>query len=371
MELTVISPDLFHSDGGIARVARASVLAARDYAVARSLPVTALALHDPPGPADPLYAPAPTRYRSFSGNRLAFAAAIAGAAVRPGLILCQHVNHAAVAAHVPRRAKLAVVVHGIEVWGALPPHRARTLRRADAVLAVSEYTRDRVIAEHGVDPSRAHVLHNCLDPYWRAPERAEPDEDFLLTVSRLSVGDRAKGVDLIIQALARARERLPRGLALHVAGDGPDRPHLEALVAEHRLPGPVRFAGRLTDAQLQREFATCRFFVLPSSKEGFGLVFLEAMAAEKAVIAARAGGAPEVVAHEETGLLVPPNDVDALAEGIVGLVCDPGNATRWGEAGRRRVRELFSFDVYRPRLHAALDALLDPLSRPDLAARTP
>jgi len=138
-----------------------------------------------------------------------------------------------------------------------------------------------------------------------------------------------------------------------IAGDGPDRPRLEAIAL--RLGGNVTFLGRVDDMTLNAAFAGARAFVLPSAGEGFGLVYLEAMAHALPCVAAKAGGAPEVVLDGETGVVVPPRHIGALSEAIERVWGEAGEAM--GQRGRERLERSFMFERYEHDVHQALSDL--------------
>jgi glycosyltransferase involved in cell wall biosynthesis len=157
-----------------------------------------------------------------------------------------------------------------------------------------------------------------------------PDEPRLAAVGRLIP---IKGLDVLLRAVARARERVP-GLTLEIAGSGP-------LEAELRAAAPegVTLLGRVAPPTAVLERAA--IVVVPSRGEGFGMVALEAAERGRAVVATRVGGLPEIVADGETGVLVPTEDEQALVDALVGLATDPGRVRRLGAAARRRVLEEF------------------------------
>jgi glycosyltransferase involved in cell wall biosynthesis len=157
-----------------------------------------------------------------------------------------------------------------------------------------------------------------------------PDEPRLAAVGRLIP---IKGFDVLLHAFAAARAQVPE-LTLEVAGSGP-------LEAELRAAAPegVSFLGHVAPAGPVLERAAV--VVVPSRGEGFGMVALEAAERGRAVVAARVGGLPEIVADGGTGLLVPTEDADALAQAIVALVSDPDRVGRLGAAARRRALEAF------------------------------
>lgn len=366
--LLFATPDLFGPIGGIARISRATTLALHQWAEERGATLEVLALRDDARTSpDRRFLPdGGGRYRGFGGDRVALSARVASFGWGPGrrVTLFGHVNLAAAGLGQPLWALQALVAHGIEIWSAFPPlrlDRRLALARQDAIWPISRYTADRVLAAHRVREGRVTVVPNGLDPTFRppAPEAMTPlsrRTPRLLTACSLARGFEYKGVDVTIKALAR----LPGSMrpTLDVVGDGEDRDRLEGLSRSLGLDGRVRFMGRLGDEELRELYASATAFVLPSTHEGFGLVFVEAMAFSLPVITVSAGAAPEVVEDGVTGLVVPPRDPAALAGAIGALVRDPGLAETLGRAGERRVRERYTFATYRQTLGAALDALL-------------
>jgi phosphatidylinositol alpha-1,6-mannosyltransferase len=182
----------------------------------------------------------------------------------------------------------------------------------------------------------------------------------LLTVSRLV---KRKGHDLVMKALAQIRPRFPQA-RYAVVGDGPEREALFSLAQRLGLSEHVIFAGSVPDHDLPAWYAACDVFVMPSRDiagqppEGLGLVYLEANAAGKPVIGARTGGVPDAIVHEQTGLLVDPEDVKALAAAIQRLIEHPAEAGRMGETGRQRVLREFTWHAVAERFLSALSETL-------------
>jgi glycosyltransferase involved in cell wall biosynthesis len=137
----------------------------------------------------------------------------------------------------------------------------------------------------------------------------------ILAVSRLSIADSYKGIDHLIAAMPAVLAQIPQA-RLRIVGRGDGLSGLQARVRDLNVGNAVEFAGYVGDSELPDEFARCRLFALPSQKEGFGLVYLEAMAHGRPCLGARAGGAPEVITGD-TGVLVEYGDVAAIAAAIV------------------------------------------------------
>jgi phosphatidylinositol alpha-1,6-mannosyltransferase len=174
---------------------------------------------------------------------------------------------------------------------------------------------------------------------------ARPDDLVVMTVGRLQ---RRKGHDVAIAAIARLAGTHPH-VRYVIAGDGEERPRLERLTADLGLGGRVCFAGEVASAELPRYFAACDIFLMPNRVdgadfEGFGLVFLEAAAAGKPVIAGRSGGAPEAVEEGRTALLVDPESAEGVAAALARLAGSASERDALGRAGRARVVDAFTWD---------------------------
>jgi glycosyltransferase involved in cell wall biosynthesis len=149
---------------------------------------------------------------------------------------------------------------------------------------------------------------------------------------------RKRLVDLV-RAAVELRARIP-GVQIRIVGHGPEHAALARLCGDLDLGDSVVLLGDVTRAQLAEEYVNADVFCLPSVQEGFGIVFLEAMAAGLPVVACRAAAIPEVVHDGATGVLVPPRDPAALARAIGDLLRDPARRKALGDEGRRRVGAL-------------------------------
>ena len=211
----------------------------------------------------------------------------------------------------------------------------RGLRRAVAISNAVE----RRLLDGGVAPEKTRVIWSAVDPETLEPSRTREavrreleagDAPCVLTLAALV---ERKGIDVLLDACAQQQQEA----RLWIAGDGPEREALTARAQALGLEARVRFLGRREDkADLLN---ACDVFVLPSRLEGLGVAALEAMAARRPVVASRVGGLADVVADDETGLLVPPNDPASLAQALDRLLVDPGLRARLGAAGPKRVTE--------------------------------
>lgn len=218
-----------------------------------------------------------------------------------------------------------VILHGIEAWERLRPWEEWALREADAVVCTTEFTADKTVELHGVHPEQVDILPLAVEPgrfdgeldVTSGVEDSQEKLNFL-TVSRLNPEHSYKGVDDTLKAIAVLREEglASDKLVYQVVGDGGDRPRLEALARELGIEQNVNFLGYVSDARLEQAFREADVFVMPSSGEGFGLVYVEAMGVGVPCIASPEGGAQYVVRDGETGLMAEAGEPESIAEAI-------------------------------------------------------
>ena len=242
-------------------------------------------------------------------------------------------------------------LHGGDVrhWASQPGYDRRAVRRlvrlADRRVAHSESLRAEALGTFGstAGPIQVIPLGIPLPPETNGHGTLPPG--YLLTVAKLHP---RKAIDILLRAFAQLAQTVAVP-PLVVAGDGPEQARLEALAEALGIAKQVRFLGDLPLDEVAPLYRGCRFLVLPSRFEPFGLVLLEAMAVGKAVVATRVGGIPEFVRDGETGLLVPPDDPAALAGAIRGLLANPVLAEQLGARGQAFFRQHYTLERVRGR----------------------
>jgi phosphatidyl-myo-inositol dimannoside synthase len=264
-----------------------------------------------------------------------------------------------------RRAKSIVWTHGLEVWEPLSILRRRALRRADLIIAPTNDTANQVASQQDVPRERIRVLPWALDPQFEALVIAKPSlpANFppgrvILTVGRWFANERYKGMDTLITALPFLLTEWP-DVQLVAVGEGDDQGWLEQLADGRGVLRHVHFLSGLTYPEIAACYQACEIFALPSRGEGFGLVYLEAMACGKPVIGGAHGGAPEVIDDGKTGYLVQHGDSGQLATSLETLLADPELARAMGARGRARVEQEFRFNVFAKSLKKILRDLCE------------
>ncbi|MEM8925236.1 MAG: glycosyltransferase [Actinomycetota bacterium] len=193
---------------------------------------------------------------------------------------------------------------------------------------------------------RLHIVHCGIEPSAMAPVEHEGEGTRLLFVGRLA---EVKGISVLLEAMVGLVERHPAA-QLTVAGDGPERPRLEAMVRRLGLEKSVMFVGYRSQAEVAEHLADTDVFVLPSFAEGVPVTLMEALGSAVPVVATQVGGVSELVDHGENGFIVRPGDVEELSARLVELVGDPELRQRMGDSGRVTVLAEFDNDTEAARL---------------------
>jgi phosphatidyl-myo-inositol dimannoside synthase len=278
---------------------------------------------------------------------------------------CRFRPHATISAHIVTSPAAALIhqtmgaptlqyFHAKEV-GAKPRLAAFAARRAQDVVAVSDYT-SGLVAATGTFSADVHLISPGVD----IPADTEPTPEqrpTFLTIARLE--DRYKGHDVLIRALPLIRAKVP-DVHWVVIGDGPLRPGLEQLARSHEVADAVSFLGAVSDEERNAWLRRAHLLAMPSrlpaggfAGEGFGIVYLEAATYGKPVVAGNVAGALDAVVDRETGLLVDPTDHLVVAEAITRLLLDSELAKRLGEAGAARAND-FAWPAICARVEAVL-----------------
>ncbi len=355
-KVLLLAPEIFSSEGGIPRILQSYLRAL----AATQAEVRLVSLNDAAiDPADLARHGSPgTRQAAGCGRRKAdFVRAALRLSRGCTDIVCGHVAQLPVAWLARRlnpRLRYHLVAHGIEVWRPFTAAERLALRGAERVLCVSDYTRRELLRHCPLPAGRAVVLPNALDPGFPIGHGLPlaACAPVILTVTRLTFADRYKGIEDLIAALPAIRREVP-GATLRIIGRGDDTERLRGLAAAAGCGPAVTFLGFVDDTALREEIRRCRLFALPSKKEGFGLVFLEAMASSRPCLGADAGGVPEVI-DAASGVLVRYGDIPGIAAAAVAAL-----RAEWDEDAILARADHFSFARFQERLGEALSRAPD------------
>jgi glycosyltransferase involved in cell wall biosynthesis len=290
---------------------------------------------------------------------------------QPEMIVSTHLNFGPIAriAQQSFGTPYVLVAHGIDAWQITKASRRRALQQANLVLAVSNYTRESLIKKAGLDADRVRILPNTFaaERFTIAPKPLQllqrynlrPDTPVILTVCRLAKTECYKGYDRIIRALPEILRSVPDTRYLLV-GEGEDRQRIEKIIAEIGVQNAVILAGFVPDKELVWHYNLCDIFAMPSKAEGFGIVYLEALACGKPVLAGNKDGSRDALADGELGVLVDPDNTTEIAEAIIRVLRREHSHTKifYPELLRRRVIELFGFEAFKRTVVEELGSLL-------------
>lgn len=360
-KLLLVLPEAFDCAGGIQMFCRAFCLAAGDWAKSTGASVSAIVLNDTVVP-DPRYVNG--SFASYTGagkSKTKFVRRYLRhiTSTRYDWIIFGHVSLSPLAllARLSNpQVKTAIAAYGIEVFERLGKLERRALRQTDVVLAISEYTKAEVEKHGGISADKIRLFPCALDPHWEivpyaeTPQRTPP---VILSVARMNKADRYKGLDNVIRSLPTV-VRKAGAVEYRIVGTGDDVTYLRELASELGVASYVNFLGSMEDAELREQYKRCSLFVMPSNNEGFGIVFLEAMAYGKPVVGGAHGGTPTVIKDGETGLLVNHDDVAGIAERITRLISNNELSQSLGRAGRERLLAKFTFKQFERNLNDVL-----------------
>ena len=356
--------------GGVQEAGRLTALALHKIAQRRGWTATFASLNDPADRQQLSIAGRTIALQGFSRAKSRFIlSAIRGArgaqSSSPHIIFAGHPNLAPIAVWMQKtlpRAHAIVIAHGIEVWEPLPLVRRAAIREAQIVAGPSSDTIHKLIAVQRVDAAKTRILPWPLNPDFLCLANtavlplppAFPDGRVILTIGRAAASEQYKGTDDLIRALSQLRSEFP-DLHLVSIGGGDDLARLQKLADELGAARGVHFLQCLSREQLAACYARSDMFAMPSAGEGFGLVFLEAMAFGKPVVAAACGGALDLIQDGENGLLVPPRDATALIAAMRRLLRDQVLCAALGKKGAVVAREKYCFETFEAKVEHLLE----------------
>lgn len=261
--------------------------------------------------------------------------------------------------------KVILILHGVEVMEPVGGMKRKALHRADQLLAVSRFTKENLVHIQGIPEQKIRIFNNTIDPYFQLPRQFErpaallerysvkPGEKILFALTRLKWEEGYKGYDQVIRAIPAL---LAAGLDIRylIAGkaDAPSRQQVQALVKELGIEGRVSLLGFIPDDEVTAHYLMSDLFVMPSKKEGFGIVFIESMACGLPVVAGNKDGSTEALRDGELGTLVDPDDPRAIASALQTLL--QRNEMRRGQELQQQVLGHFGFGIYKRNLKQLL-----------------
>jgi phosphatidyl-myo-inositol dimannoside synthase len=271
-------------------------------------------------------------FRGFGVKKIKFITASVHEGAKSNVIILSHINLLLVGWMIKKispRVKLILLAHGIEVWKPMSSLKKRMLQSCDKIISVSNFTRKKIHEIHQYPVEKCMVLNNCLDPFLPLPSPETRDDSLvkkygfnkkdkiLFTLTRLSAKERYKGYDKVLEAMTKIKVNNPE-IRYLLAGsyDREEKAYIDALVKKMDLSKNISMPGYIPDEEVANHFAMADIYVMPSMKEGFGIVFIEAMYYGLPVIAGNLDGSVDALCNGELGLLVNPLDANDIQKAI-------------------------------------------------------
>jgi len=361
---------VFSATGGIEKVCRIVGKALHEYGLENNTLVNIMSMHDEVQEADDnIYFPS----EIFTGYGAAKASFVMNA-VKEGkhadIVLISHINLLVIGWLIKKinpSAKIMLMAHGIEIWGELDTFKKRILHCCDRILCVSNFTLETIAAKHGSQKNKLTVLNNCLDPFLNNRQTTAAENNLrkrysfkindtvLLTLTRLSARDRYKGYDAVLQAMINLVAQNNNTKYLLAGGSSnSEKLFIEELIQKNGLQKNVVLAGYVPENELATLFSMADLYVMPSTKEGFGIVFIEAMYYGLPVIAGNTDGSTDALLNGKLGLLIEPNSPKEITLAVNKIM----NDTDRYKPDHSLLMENFGYNTYKKKLEKILASQL-------------
>lgn len=296
-------------------------------------------------------------------SRFKFIKSVLSQSKQSDILLVGHVNLLSIAylaKKINPKLRTILFVHGEDVWNTenarpMKPWEPFLAQSLDGVASVSSFTAERMYAAFKISKQKFTIFPNAVDPLIVESTFLEK-KPILLTVARLAKHDWGKHHDSVLKALPKVLEKIPEA-KYRIIGDGVLRSQLEKLVNTLEIAHAVEFTGRVSDEDLAKSYQEASLFVMPSEKEGFGIVFLEAWLYQIPVICGTEDASNEVITNGVDGFAIHHDDIDELANKITYLLTNPDQAQNMGVAGNEKVSSKYMMENFITNLEALLQKI--------------
>ena len=369
-ETLLLTLNMFSATGGIEKVSRVAGKALYEMEQEGAIPkLRVFSMYDQREQVDTKYFPAKI-FDGFGTRKLRFVLRVVQQGIDSKLVILSHINLLTAGyliKLISPKTRLVLLAHGIEVWSPLPSWKRHMLGKCDKILPVSQFTKERMMEQYGIDEANFTVLNNCLDPY--LAERVQREKDpvllkryriesndiVLLTLSRLSSKERYKGYDNVLYAIKNLKELYPTIKYLVVGKyDAKEKKRLDNIIKILQLENNIIFTGFIPDDELAPHYDLADLYIMPSKKEGFGIVFIEAMYYGKPVIAGNKDGSVDALCNGKLGLLVDPDSKEEITAAIKKVISNKAAYI----PRQQDVLEKFGYPVYKENMKRIIGELL-------------
>ena len=308
-------------------------------------------------------------FKGFYQQKLSFSTAAIQKGIHSKIVILSHINLLSLGCIIKLlspQTKLVLLAHGIEVWEPLSAIRKWMLTKCDRVICVSEFTKNAILAITKISDKKVLVLNNCLDPFLPAPITTGKNKDLqkkyglkqhdvvLITLTRLSSKELYKGYDHVLGCLKNLSTLYPNIKYLIIGRyDEAEKVRLDIIIEKNQLKDHVIFTGYIMDIEIAEHYNLADMYVMPSKKEGFGIVFIEAMYYGLPVIAGNKDGSVDALLNGKLGYLVDPDNKAAVSNAIETVI----NNTNQFLPDRKLLLQHFGYEAYKQKLSNILQQL--------------
>lgn len=360
---------IFSATGGIEKVCKVVSMALEQ--LSHSLPFRELKIfsaYDKSNDANDNYI-TPSFFKGYGQQKIRFILGSIRTGLSMDIVVISHINLLSVGYFIKLlspKTKIVLYAHGIEVWGPLSGMRKKMLHKCDKIICVSNFTKDKMLQDYKLDEKKISVINNCIDPYLPVADKKEKDnylckkygfadtDIILMTLTRLSSKELYKGYDHVLISLNNLKKQYPN-IRYMIVGkyDEAEKKRLDGIIEEYSLQKYVIFTGYIPDIELAKHYCLGDIYVMPSKKEGFGIVFIEAMHYGLPVIAGNKDGSVDALANGKLGILVNPDDQDEINQAIEKIILNREQFVPQPAL----LHEKFSFQSYKNQLQEMLTGI--------------
>ena len=308
----------------------------------------------------PQYLPAAS-FKGFNANRGAFVIKAIKEGIKSDVIILTHINLAIVGFIIKKinpKCQVWLVAHGIEVWQPLSFWQTAFLNLSDKVLCVSNFTKQKMLGLHDCNPGKFVVLNNAIDPFMKLPLAfAKPERLIsqynltknnlvIYTLTRLANSEQYKGHDQVIKVISKIKAKFP-GIKYILSGqyDIAEENRIKTLISAACVENDVILTGFIDEKDIPDYFLLADIFILPSKKEGFGIVFIEALACGLPVICGNADGSIDAIRNGELGQAIDADNLDEIEVAISNMLATPRTADHRASL-QKKCLSYFNEDTY-------------------------
>ena len=367
IDILFLTLRIFSATGGIEKVGKVVCKALTDLSAGNQLGQLAVySMYDETNEADEKYI-SKAIFKGFGQRKFQFVTASVKEGCATKVVILSHINLLVIGYLIKLfspHTKLILIAHGIEVWEPLNVFKKQMLKKCDKILCVSEFTRQKMVDLFTLPMENLLVLNNCLDPFLLPEQKESKDEKLLsklgfsntdvvlMTLTRLSSKDLYKGYDQVLESIYLLKADYPSIKYLIVGKyDADEKQRIDRIVERLSLQQQVVFTGYIPDKELSRHYHVADLYIMPSKKEGFGIVFIEAMLYGLPVIAGNKDGSTDALLQGRLGVLIDPDNQEAITEAIKKVLLNPV-AYR---PNRQLLMQHFGFDIYKQQLQTILE----------------